>query len=202
MVNELSIVYAIAIASFIPPTTLIVEKFMRRRLWLVGTAGIGALSSLAVFLLVFASPWIYLENYGVTLWELWRVLKIVGDVFSRSIALTAIFSALGATLWLAEIGGGKEVFIASSSIGFTMCIAYIASTTALAILGTVPAERIGIGAYTSTALFTLNIILSIISRKPTTPRDKNTVPTTYVHRESGDNEIIKRIIEEAKKAIS
>ncbi len=82
---------------------LIAVQLKRRRAGLVATAGIGALSSLATFVLTFITPGIHAQCYGYTLWDSWEMLKVVSDVFAKAVALASTFAILGAILWLAEV---------------------------------------------------------------------------------------------------
>lgn len=204
LLNEIDLVYAITAAGSIPTLSLIALHLRHRRMGLAITAGIGALASLIVFTLVFIAPWIYVQGYGYTLWGSWELLKVAGDVFAKAVALASIFSALGATLWLAELGGGKEVFAVASSIGFAISIAFVASATGLSVLGGMPVERIGIGAWASIALFALGIVITVVNRRQRVMPSKGVASATHVNLGGGSEEhdIAKSVLEEAKKVVS
>ncbi|MDK6029374.1 hypothetical protein QPL79_08365 [Ignisphaera sp. 4213-co] len=192
----LEIVYFIAALGSIPILSLVAINVRNRRYWHGVVPGVGAIASLIVFVLVFAAPWIVLKSYAYTLNESYRVVGIAGDVFSKSLLLTSIFAAFGAALWLADIESGKEVFLSTSAIGFAITLSFISSATALALLGNMAIESIGYGAWASTALYSLNIVLGMARKKPR----QFTQPISYSN--ASENDLAKKILEEAKKAIS
>jgi len=192
----LEIVYFIAALGSIPILSLVAINVRNRRYWHGVVPGVGAIASLIVFVLVFAAPWIVLKSYAYTLNESYRVVGIAGDVFSKSLLLTSIFAAFGATLWLADIESGKEVFLSTSAIGFAITLSFISSATALALLGNMAIESIGYGAWASIALYSLNIVLGMARKKPR----QFTQPISYSN--ASENDLTKKILEEAKKAIS
>jgi len=182
---------------FHTPILLIAVQLKHRRARLVATAGIGALPSLATFVLTFITPWTHAQSYGYTLWDSWKMLKVVGDVFAKAVALASTFAILGATLWLAEVSDGKEVF---AFVGFVTVLTFIAFATGLAILSNTTAESIGAGAWASLALFALNNVATTVNRKQSTALGKRALSPSCA--EEDKSYAVEKILEEARKIIS
>jgi len=200
LLSDLTLVYAVAVVCSIPPILLIAVQLKHRRARLVATAGIGALSSLATFVLTFITPWIHAQSYGYTLWDSWKMLKVVGDVFAKAVALASTFAILGATLWLAEVSDGKEVFAVASFVGFVTVLTFIAFATGLAILSNTTVESIGAGAWASLALFALNNVATTVNRKQSTALGKRALSPSCA--EEDKSYAVEKILEEARKIIS
>ncbi|MEL9940567.1 MAG: hypothetical protein QW348_05845 [Ignisphaera sp.] len=196
------IVYFIAALGSAPIISLVAINTKNRRYWQAAVPGTGALASLAVFVLVFVAPWIIQGGESYTLYNAYKVMGLAGDVFAKSLLLTSIFAAFGGVLWLADIVDGRGVFLASSSIGFGIALGFISSATAIAVLGGVGIEAIGWGAWVSIALYSLNIVLGLIRRRAKEPKQPSNNSLVAIYPSTTENEMVRKIIEEARKALS
>jgi hypothetical protein len=211
MLNIEVALFGLALLSVVPPTTLTVIHFRRGRLWLALTAGLGGIASLAPLLLAITQPWISVGENSFTLYSAYQVLDVVGDIFAKGIMLASFFAVLGATLWLAEIEPGRELFTASSVIGFTLTLAFIASATALKLANAVNVTGIGTSAWASLALYAIGIVVA-------SARRVRSITTPDIHRDSSStgvaqglasiatavdehHELVRRVLEEAKRAL-
>jgi hypothetical protein len=211
MLTDEMALFGLALLSIVPPTTLTVIHLRRRRLWLALTAGLGGIASLAPLLLAITQPWISVGENSHTLYSAYQVLDVVGDIFAKGITLASFFAVLGATLWLAEIEPGKELFTASSVIGFTLTLAFIASATALKLANTVNVTSIGVSAWASLALYAIGIVAASVRRvrSTATPNIHRDNSSTGVAQGSAPvaatvdehHELVRRILEEARRAL-
>jgi len=210
LTNEMAL-FGLALVSIVPPTALAVIHLKRRRLWLAVTAGLGGIASLVPLILALTQSWISVGENSLTLYSTYQVLGVVGDVFAKGIALASFFAVLGATLWLAEIEPGRELFAASSVIGFTLTLAFIASATALKLANTVNVTGIGVAAWASLALYAISIVAA-------SARRVRGVATSDIHRNSSSigvvqgsalvattvdehHELVRKVLEEARRAL-
>ncbi|MCC6046176.1 MAG: hypothetical protein LM572_05295, partial [Ignisphaera sp.] len=203
MLSDFSLVYAIATASLIPLALLIAMQLRHRRAELALLAGIGAFASLVAFTLIFTAPWICIEGESYTLWSSWKVLKVAGNVIARIVALASLFSVLGATLWLAEVDGGRGVLVTSSFIGLASVLIFIVLATCITMPSITTLKSVGIGVWASLALFAIIPTTTLARRR----RKQGTVLSIsegslllkYIEkRVYNDFEEVLKILEEAK----
>jgi len=207
VLSDFSLVYAIATASLIPLTLLIAMQLRHRRAELALLAGIGAFASLVAFTLIFTAPWICIEGESYTLWSSWKVLKVAGNVIARIVALASLLSVLGATLWLAEVDGGRGVLVTSSFIGLASVLIFIVLAACITMPSITTLKSVGIGAWVSLVLFAIIPTTTLARRR----RRQGTVLSIsegslllkYIEkRVYNDFEEVLKILEEAKRAIS
>lgn len=181
--------YVLTGLSMAPILALITMQLRSRRLSV--TAAVGALSSTLLFSSMFILPWTYYKDGYVYLYDMDKIMGIVGETFSRLLILSAAFALLGATLWLAEIVGGREVFTLASSAGFTITLGLILSITLIAYENLYYIKHISLGAWLALILYCVNITLSIVKGRV----------AIYNKEFRGRETMVEDIIKEAKKIV-
>lgn len=180
--------YILTCLGAIPVTSLVVMQIKSRRL--SKTATIASILSIVLFIPLFILPWAKDQSSTLYLYDMWKIMDLLGDVFFKLLILSTAFAVFGASLWLAEISGGKEILALASAAGFTITIGIILS---LALIGSryvnTRIDDIAIGAWITLILYCINIATTIIKGKRLKPFNM-------------DNRIsIENIINEAKKVV-
>ncbi|MCC6046563.1 MAG: hypothetical protein LM572_07240, partial [Ignisphaera sp.] len=121
--------------------------------------------------------------------------------------LASLFSVLGATLWLAEVDGGRGVLVTSSFIGLASVLIFIVLAACITMPSITTLKSVGIGAWASLVLFAIIPTTTLARRR----RKQGTVLSIsegslllkYIEkRVYNDFEEVLKILEEAKRAIS